>query len=53
MRILVVEDHLSLQQSIKDILEKDFKVDTADYGEDGLFMAEQSIYAAILLDAFC
>ena len=27
MRILVVEDHLSLQQSIKDILEKDFETD--------------------------
>lgn len=50
MRILVVEDHLSLQQSIKDILEKDFKVDTAANGEDGLFMAEQNIYDAILLD---
>lgn len=50
MRILVVEDHISLLHSIRDILEKNFTVDIASNGEDGYFLAMQNIYDAIILD---
>jgi len=50
MRILVVEDHISLLHSIKGILEKNFTVDIASNGEDGYFLAMQNIYDAIILD---
>lgn len=50
MRILVVEDHISLLHSIRDILEKNFTVDIASNGEEGYFLAMQNIYDAIILD---
>ncbi|OIK12873.1 response regulator transcription factor [Bacillus sp. MUM 13] len=50
MKILVVEDNISLLQSIKEILSDEFEVDTADNGEDGLFLAQQNIYDSIVLD---
>jgi len=50
MKILVVEDNISLLESIKIILESEYTVDTADNGEDGLFYAEQNIYDLIILD---
>ncbi|WP_419882492.1 response regulator transcription factor [Peribacillus sp. B-H-3] len=50
MKILVVEDSISLLQSIKEILSDEFEVDTADNGEDGLFLAQQNIYDSIVLD---
>ncbi|MFT8323268.1 MAG: response regulator transcription factor [Bacillus sp. (in: firmicutes)] len=50
MKILVVEDNISLLESIKGIIESEYEVDTADNGEDGLFFAEQNIYDLIVLD---
>ncbi|EJT21447.1 DNA-binding response regulator [Bacillus anthracis str. UR-1] len=50
MRLLVVEDNASLLESIVQILCDEFEVDTALNGEDGLFLALQNIYDAILLD---
>ncbi|MDH6558857.1 DNA-binding response OmpR family regulator [Bacillus sp. LEw-kw-2] len=50
MRLLVVEDNASLLESIVQILRDEFEVDTALNGEDGLFLAMQNIYDAILLD---
>ncbi|MDO7485509.1 response regulator transcription factor [Peribacillus frigoritolerans] len=50
MKVLVVEDNLSLLESIRQILTDEYEVDTADNGEDGLFMAQQSIYDIIILD---
>ncbi|MGE7906318.1 response regulator transcription factor [Peribacillus sp. NPDC094092] len=50
MKVLVVEDNVSLLESIRQILTDEYEVDTADNGEDGLFMAQQSIYDVIILD---
>ncbi|CAH0240842.1 Response regulator ArlR [Peribacillus sp. Bi96] len=50
MKILVVEDNVSLLESIRQILTDEYEVDTANNGEDGLFMALQSIYDIIILD---
>ena len=50
MRILAVEDNISLLESIRQILADEYEIDTADNGEDGLFMAQQNIYDLILLD---
>ncbi|MBM7691020.1 DNA-binding response OmpR family regulator [Peribacillus deserti] len=50
MKLLVVEDNLSLLESIKGILSDEFEVDTASDGDDGLFFALQGIYDAIVLD---
>lgn len=50
MRLLVVEDHPPLLESITQILRNEFEVDTAKNGEEGLFLALQNIYEAILLD---
>lgn len=50
MKVLVVEDNVSLLESIRQILTDEYEVDTADNGDDGLFMAQQSIYDIIILD---
>ncbi|WP_260285810.1 response regulator transcription factor [Peribacillus aracenensis] len=50
MKVLVVEDNVSLLESIRQILTDEYEVDTVDNGEDGLFMAQQSIYDIIILD---
>ena len=50
MKVLVVEDNASLLESIRQILEDEYEVDTADNGEDGLYLAQQSIYDIVLLD---
>lgn len=50
MKVLVVEDNVSLLESIRQILTDEYEVDTSDNGEDGLFMAQQSIYDIIILD---
>ncbi|MDM5210013.1 response regulator transcription factor [Peribacillus sp. NJ4] len=50
MKVLVVEDNVSLLESIRQILTDEYEVDTADNGEDGLFRAQQSIYDIIILD---
>ena len=50
MKVLVVEDNASLLESMRQILEDEYEVDTADNGEVGLFLAQQRIYDIILLD---
>ncbi|WP_374722159.1 response regulator transcription factor [Peribacillus tepidiphilus] len=50
MRILVVEDNITLLHSIKELLSSSFTVDVASDGEEGLFLALQNIYDAIILD---
>lgn len=51
MKILVVEDELRLALLIKQGLEEnDFLVDLSNDGEEGLYMAEEYQYDAILLD---
>ncbi|WP_088072964.1 response regulator transcription factor [Gottfriedia luciferensis] len=50
MRILVVEDHEEVLNSIVELLSKDFTVDKALEGEEGYFLAMQNIYDVIILD---
>jgi two-component system, OmpR family, response regulator CiaR len=50
MRILVVEDNLPLLDSIVQLLSDEFEVDYASNGDDGLFLAQQNIHDAIILD---
>ena len=51
MRILLVEDEEDLAYVIKKGLEEErYSVDTCYNGEDGLFMAEEVAYDAIILD---
>ncbi|MEJ9211553.1 response regulator transcription factor [Bacillus smithii] len=50
MRLLVVEDHVDLLKSMIDILSDEFEIDSATDGEEGLFLALQDIYDAIILD---
>lgn len=50
MRLLVVEDNLPLLDSIVQLLSDEFEVDQASNGDDGLFLAEQNIHDAIILD---
>ncbi len=50
MRLLVVEDNLALLDSIVEVLSEEFEVDSSSDGDEGLFMAMQNIYDAIVLD---
>ena len=51
MRILVVEDEAPMAESLRRGLEGEgFAVDVADNGEDGLWMAREHEYDAIVLD---
>ncbi|MCI1882416.1 MAG: response regulator transcription factor [Sporolactobacillus sp.] len=50
MRLLVVEDNHPLLKEIVAILSEDYDVDSADNGDDALYLAEQNIYDAIVLD---
>lgn len=51
MRILLVEDEVDIAAAVKRGLEADgFAVDHADNGIDGLWMAQNNPYAAIVLD---
>lgn len=51
MRLLIVEDEVRLADGMKRGLEAEgFAVDVASNGVDGLWLAEQQPYAAILLD---
>lgn len=51
MRLLVVEDEKKLAMSLKRGLESDgFAVDIALDGTDGLWMAEENVYDAIVMD---
>ncbi|MBD3919033.1 response regulator transcription factor [Paenibacillus sp. PR3] len=51
MRVLVVEDDPSLLAAIRGIFESEsFHTETAETGDDGYFMARQSIHDLIVLD---
>ncbi len=51
MRILLIEDEKKLSQVIKKgLTEQGFAVDTAYDGEEGLYLAEEESYDAIILD---
>src|SRR5258706_5713590 len=51
MRILVVEDSVRLRQSVSIWLRQNgFAVDTSADGEEGLWLAENNAYDAIVLD---
>jgi DNA-binding response OmpR family regulator len=50
MRLLVVEDNIPLLESIVQLLSDEFEVDQATNGDDGLFIAQQNIHDAIILD---
>lgn len=50
MRILIVEDNIDLLDSMKQILEQEFEIESATDGEEGLFLAMQNIFDVILLD---
>ena len=50
MKILVVEDNLSLLKSIKKELENHFQVDCTCNGEDSYFLIKQNIYYLVVLD---
>jgi two-component system, OmpR family, response regulator CiaR len=50
MRLLIVEDNEALLDSIVQLLEKDYTLDTATRGDEALYQAEQGIYDAIILD---
>lgn len=50
MKLLIIEDDMTLANSIGDYLREDFDVDLAYNGEEGLYEAEKDIYDIILLD---
>lgn len=50
MKLLAVEDNRPLLEEIVRLLAEDYHVDAADNGDDGLYLAEQNIYDAIVLD---
>lgn len=50
MRILIVEDNLDIQANIADFLEKDFTLDFAYNGDQGLELALDNDYDVIVLD---
>lgn len=51
MRLLLVEDEIKLSDALKYLLEKEnIKVDVANDGDIGLFLARQQIYDVLVLD---
>jgi len=50
MKILVVEDHKTVLDTIVAILSEDYEVDSTTQGDEGLFLAQQNIYDCIVLD---
>ncbi|MGS2779609.1 response regulator transcription factor [Robertmurraya sp. GLU-23] len=50
MHLLVVEDNLSLLESIVQLLSHEFEVDQATTGEDALYLAMKNIHDVIILD---
>lgn len=50
MKVLIVEDDRILSDTIKQCVEKKFKVEQAFDGEEGLLYGEQQIYDVIILD---
>ncbi|MFX3619446.1 MAG: response regulator transcription factor [Sporolactobacillus sp.] len=50
MRLLAVEDNASLLTEIVRLLSEDYTVDSAEDGNDALYLAEQNIYDVLVLD---
>lgn len=50
MKLLIIEDDKYISESIKEITEEMFETEQAFDGEEGLFLAEQNIFDAIILD---
>ena len=50
MKFLVVEDNVTLNQNIRDVLAKLGESDSSYDGEEGLYMAEHGSYDLIILD---
>ncbi|WP_433750976.1 response regulator transcription factor [Falsibacillus pallidus] len=50
MKLLIVEDHQPLLQSLKEILKPEYDIVAASDGEEGFYLASQNIYDAINLD---
>lgn len=50
MRVLIVEDDISINESLKQILEQFYTVETAFNGEDGLYLASESEFDLLILD---
>jgi DNA-binding response OmpR family regulator len=50
LKLLVVEDHHDLREAMIEMLADEFEVDGACDGDEGLFLAQQNIYDAIILD---
>ncbi|MBQ9297849.1 MAG: response regulator transcription factor [Clostridia bacterium] len=50
MKVLIVEDDKILSKTIMQCIEKDFSVEQAFDGEEGVLYAKQDIYDAIILD---
>jgi len=51
MRVLVVEDYAPVRTAVRDgLVEAGFAVDVAGNGEEGLWLAEQNPYDAVILD---
>lgn len=50
MKILVVEDNRELLKEIVKLLSSDYSVDATENGEEALYLAEQNIYDALVLD---
>jgi len=50
MKALAIEDNTALAQSIKDYLKPIWVVDTAETGEEGIELAKNNPYNAIILD---
>ncbi|SRR5574344_397974 len=50
MKVLIVEDDKILSDTIKQCLKKEYEVEQAFDGEDGVLYGEQNIYDVIILD---
>lgn len=50
MKVLIVEDDKILSDTIKQCIEKEFEIEQAYDGQEGLLYAEQDIYDVIILD---
>lgn len=50
MKVLIIEDDLILSDTIKQCIQKEYEVEQAFDGEEGILFGEQDIYDVIILD---
>ncbi len=50
VRILIIEDEVSLAKLLKEVLSKTYAVDVCSSGKEGFLMATQQVYDLIILD---